>query len=127
MHKVNAYDGNQIVSWDKCDWKPQIEQPKRTMKLSEAIRAGHDLIDEYHEGFLQEALEGRCKGCAIGAAWVALGKSVQERNKYCGNELIGILSSITGTPHDVLSQVSHRHHRGEKRLSIASWLEAQGY
>lgn len=100
-----------------------------TPKLSEAIIAGHDMIDEYSNGFLQRpgGGEGRCRGCAIGAAWVALGRSVEDRNGVPAESIMEWLSEETGAPMHILRAVSSRHFGGEPRLKIARWLESQGY
>lgn len=102
----------------------KFEAPVKVLKLSEAIRIGHKMIAEEREVFLYCG-----RGCAIGAAWVASGRTEKEWDQSPLNifERLSLVGREFGVPQDVLVNISCRHRAGEPRLMIADKLEAQGY
>lgn len=119
MNKT-AYDGNTVVSWDKCDWKPkEVLAPQRVRKLSEAIRFGGSVIAEANS-----YLDGQPCGCAIAMAGVGYG--MDPNIWHSSTALFKRVGDKSGHSHEFLKTVERRHCQGEKAASIAAWLEAQG-
>lgn len=133
MQKIK-YDGNQIVSWDKCDWKPQeVIAPKRSMTLSDAILFGCQItgatkdLGDHVEAWKKYEGE-RCFTCVIGAAWVGSGRDIN--HLYSAKETIGSdwMSKAFNVPPSICTDTHIRYeYRKESRESIAAWLKGQGY
>lgn len=96
------------------------------LKLSEAIRIGHRMIEEDHEHFLTAG-----RGCALGAMWVGMGRSEDEWKSIFAPkgpiEGWRLMSHELGVPLALAESISERHCFGELRLSIADWLESEGH
>lgn len=125
MKEIQKYDGNQVVSWDKCDWKPkEVAAPAKVLKLSEAIRVGHSMIKESRDCYLNDGC-----GCALGAALVTRGhRSQDEPGLNGGYDVVRNISQNFNVPMETVRDISTRHFTGAmNRLQLADWLEKQGY
>ena len=99
----------------------KFEQQQQITKLSQAIRRGHEMIGEASNFFLSD-----CEGCAIGAAWVGIGLSL---NDFCAAWRRGSEEAIAeglGITVDLFLEVSRMHQSGMPRLQIADWLDNGG-
>ena len=100
-----------------------LEQQQIT-KLSQAIRRGHEMIEENRAGFLACG-----SGCAIGAAWVGSGRAEADFYETFARSNDGPqnIADELGISVELFNTVSNKHSLGMPRLAIAEWLEAMGY
>jgi hypothetical protein len=103
----------------KTEERPAGEaQQVGKMKLSEAIQAGVDLVEE----------DRTWLGCALCAACYATGFPITP-NSYSGGGSDAIyrhLEKCTSASRDLLSNISVRHYCGESTAQLIDWLAAQG-
>ena len=97
------------------------EAPTKTLKLSEAIRLGCQVLPYGYSTLNNHS------GCSIGAAWIALGRTVKERWGYETPEMISFVAERTNTPIHLATEIWDMHARGDTREKTADWLESQGY
>jgi hypothetical protein len=99
------------------------EAPAKTLKLSEAIRRGHTMIEEDRHRYLRSN-----KGCALGAMWVGMGRTEEEFRQLINQAAFPSyeVADVLGFDQELAITISAKHHRGMPRLEIADWLEAQG-
>lgn len=108
--------------------KPQGEVTEKTAtaRAAELIRKGHSMIDESSQCYL---MAGR--GCAIGAMWVAAGRTESEwrshgmllRSKESNEKFF---ADALGLPSGLCAKISALHYAGMPRLEIAEMLERDG-
>lgn len=135
---LGLYDGNQVIGWDKCDWKPkEVTEPKRTLKLSGAIRIGAKLRPQAKQYLFENG-----KSCALGAAYEVVygypgdgvlsfpsshsGMDPKDCAEWLGNRLSRAFPEIRRLPGGV-QDVWEKNDHGWTREQIADWLESQGY
>lgn len=111
------YDGNKVVAWSECDWKP------RKPKLSEAIRIGAKMLPPSKPGARTYFQDG-CRACALGAAWYALTGQIERDGVLIGERIC----RLVGIDPLVREKASEFFETGAMtREQVADWLEAQGY
>lgn len=96
------------------------EQKVGTLKLSQAIRIGADLIREGRVYISDDC------ACALGTAAAAMGHPRKWRGMYSFTAFME--ARFPYVPMRVMEEVSLLHYmRKMDRAQLADWLEAQGY
>lgn len=132
---LKQYDGNQITSWDKCDWRPKETEKQKDVKLkfSEAIRIGLQYATPDPRAIF--LTDGKGRACLIGLGVVGhfrdFDKAASARYETCGawglvEEIFGInRENEEGLP---LRLAEADFMFGRKSAEqCADWLESQGY
>ena len=97
-----------------------LEQQQIT-KLAQAIRRGHDMINEATGYYLLDS-----SGCAIGAAWVGMGLSQDDFSVAWARDEKKAIAKELGITFDLFLRISSMHQAGMPRLQIANWLDNGG-
>lgn len=124
---TTKYDGNKVVAWSECDWKPrELAVPNvKPTKLSEAIRIGAKIRPQIGpEGLCGPFSRGG--SCALGAAYEGLG---YEYSPDAGTSMVISILDKHGMPaskfaSEIITRNDFSHYSREQ---IADWLEAQGF
>ena len=99
-----------------------LERPQLgTLKLSDAIRIGHEMIGEMKVWLVCNT------GCALAAAVVGAGHPKTQQLPYAEEMYSRCQELFPGAPRDLLREISNRHSDGLPRLQIADWLESIGH
>lgn len=133
MKELQQYDGNQVVSWDKCDWRPrEVAAPAKVLKLSEAMRIGAKMLP--YQGTQWEA----CSPCALYTAAVGAGYRGFPEDGACSDWvqrrwpfLVPPHPLGEGVERNLLIAVEAKNGFGGlvemPREQIADWLESHGF
>lgn len=98
-----------------------LEQPAKTLKLSEAMRIGARMRPQCFDEFFSD--EG---SCALGAAWEGAGLLALRGEP--GQAITAVMDAF-GFPRcsSLGLRIAERNDAGETREEIADWLEERGY
>lgn len=93
-------------------------------QLAASIRRGHTMIGESAD-FMPAFDGGNACGCALSAAWLGSGKSVDEywAERMHTSEPHLVFAGGLGITAEFAKEISRRHCGGTSRLAIADWLD----
>ena len=100
------------------------EQQAAVVPVSEWIRRGIPLVNDYKFGFISMDLDDRPRGCALGAAYYA--KTRRTTYRFADGGKGNGVSDELGLPRHIFLRASGMHATGSTREEVADWLESQG-